>query len=49
MVTGNQSKIGGRDGGKDLVWILAIKIVAAFSRGMVARNFGENESRNLLF
>ena len=27
MVTGNQSKIGGGDGGKDLVWILAIKIV----------------------
>ena len=28
MVTGNQSKIGGGDGGKDLGWILAIKIVA---------------------
>ena len=28
MVTGNQSKIGGDDGGKNLVWILAIKIVA---------------------
>ena len=28
MVTGNQSKIGVGDGGKDLVWILAIKIVA---------------------
>ena len=28
MVTGNQSKIEGGDGGKDLVWILAIKIVA---------------------
>ena len=28
MVTGNQSKIGGGDGGKDFVWILAIKTVA---------------------
>ena len=28
MVAGNQSKIGGGDGGKDLVWIVAIKIVA---------------------
>ena len=27
MVTENQSKIGGGDDGKDLVWILAIKIV----------------------
>ena len=25
MVTGNQSKIGGGDGGKDLFWILAIR------------------------
>ena len=49
MVTGNQSKIGGGDGGKDLFWILAIRQQRGFSRGMVARNFGENESRNLLF
>ena len=29
MVTGNQSKIGEGDDGKNLVWILAIKIVAS--------------------
>ena len=28
MVTGNQYKIGEGDGGKDLVWILTLKIVA---------------------
>ena len=34
MVTGNQSNIEGGDDGKDLVWILAIKIVA----GIYQRN-----------
>ena len=41
MVTGNQSKIGGGDGGKDLVWILAIKIVAGISQRNGCKKFWE--------